>query len=139
MKRLILILVIMLSGSILPSCHIAPPAGEGAFTPIQQYYLGTLPGENREEIETSLFLAENGTFIMQQLYSTGTRVGRVQSSAGQWARTADKLTLVENATGKKRFFRPVGNSLEILDDNGVMIPSAGCRFLLLPPRDRVMT
>lgn len=139
MKRVILILVITLSGSVLPGCHIAPPAADGAFTPMQQYYQGTLPGENREAIETSLFLAENGTFVMQQLYSTGVRVGRVQSSAGQWARTADKLTLVENATGKKHFFRPAGNSLEMLDDNGVMIPSAGCRFLLLPPRDRVIT
>ncbi|MGL9773939.1 MAG: copper resistance protein NlpE N-terminal domain-containing protein [Sodalis sp. (in: enterobacteria)] len=106
---------------------------------MQQYYQGTLPGENREEIETSLFLAENGTCIMQQLYSTGARVARMQSSAGQWTRTADKLTLVENATGKKRFFRPAGNSLEMLDDNGVIIPFAGCRFLLLPSRDRIMT
>lgn len=138
MKRLILLLVITLSGSVLPGCHIAPPA-DRAFTPMQQYYQGTLPGENREAIETSLFLAENGTFVMRQHFTTGTRLGRMQSSVGQWARTADKLTLVENATGKKRFFRPSGNSLEMLDDNGVMIPSAGCRFLLLPPRDRVMT
>ncbi|MGL9722234.1 copper resistance protein NlpE N-terminal domain-containing protein [Sodalis sp. (in: enterobacteria)] len=137
MKRLILLLVITLSGSVLPGCHIAP--ADRAFTPMQQYYQGTLPGENREAIETSLFLAENGTFVMRQHFTTGTRLGRMQSSVGQWACTADKLTLVENATGKKRFFRPSGNSLEMLDDHGVMIPSDGCRFLLLPPRDRVMT
>lgn len=113
--------------------------GDRAFTPMQQYYQGTLPGENREAIATSLFLAENGTFVMQQHFSSGARVGRVQSSVGHWARTTDKLTLVENATGKKRFFRPAGNSLEMLDDNGVIIPSTGCRFLLLPPRGRIMT
>lgn len=52
--------------------YFAPPANR-AFTPMQQYYQGTLPGENREAIKTSLFLVENGTFVMRQHFTPQAR------------------------------------------------------------------
>ncbi|WP_205416135.1 copper resistance protein NlpE N-terminal domain-containing protein, partial [Klebsiella quasipneumoniae] len=41
---------------------------------------------------------------------------------GKWARTADKLVLTDS-NGEKRYFRPVGKSLEMLDRSGVPIES----------------
>ncbi|MCW2483395.1 copper resistance protein NlpE N-terminal domain-containing protein, partial [Candidatus Symbiopectobacterium sp. NZEC135] len=74
-------------------------------------------------IDTSLFLAENGTFILQHHYQTDRPGNRVFATYGKWARTADKLVLTD-VQGEKSYFRPLENGLEMLDRDGAPIVSS---------------
>jgi len=88
--------------------------------PMQQSYRGILPCADCEGIETSLFLEDSGTWIMNQYYQ-----GKKTSFAsyGQWARTADKLVLTSNQ-GEKQYFLPKEDSLVMLDSQGEPIQSS---------------
>ncbi|WMQ74986.1 MAG: hypothetical protein GPOALKHO_002004 [Sodalis sp.] len=78
-KRLILLIVITLSGSVLPVCHIAPPA-DRAFSPMQQYYRRARTA--RPFIKPH-FPSRNSTFVMRQHFTIGTHLGCMQSSVGR--------------------------------------------------------
>lgn len=88
--------------------------------PMQQSYRGILPCADCEGIETSLFLEDSGTWIMNQYYQ-----GKKTSFAsyGQWARTADKLVLT-SSQGEKQYFLPKEDSLVMLDSQGELIQSS---------------
>lgn len=97
------------------------PTQAAELQPMQQSYRGVLPCADCSGIETSLFLEKDGTWIMNQRYQ-GAKEPAVFASYGSWARTADKLVLTER-DGKKRYFRPQGDSLEMLDTEGNAIES----------------
>ncbi|MGL9735116.1 MAG: copper resistance protein NlpE N-terminal domain-containing protein [Symbiopectobacterium sp.] len=61
-----LLLVFVAAG--LMGCHTPKPVREEALQPMAQSYRGISPCANCVGIDTSLFLAENGTFIMQHYY-----------------------------------------------------------------------
>ncbi|MBJ7221878.1 MULTISPECIES: envelope stress response activation lipoprotein NlpE [unclassified Brenneria] len=109
--------------SALIGCHTRSRMQEEPLQPMAQSYRGTLPCADCEGIDTSLFLEKDGTFVLRQHYQTTREGTSVFAEYGQWRRTADKLVLT-NSEGEKRYFRPLGKDLEMLDQQGVPIPSS---------------
>lgn len=89
--------------------------------PMQQSWRGVLPCADCEGIETSLFLAKDGSWVMNQRYQGG-KAPSVFGSYGKWARTADKLILTDTH-GEKIYFRAKGEALEMLDREGNPVTS----------------
>lgn len=112
---------------VLMGCHnraemqTLEPTQAEALKPMQQSWRGVLPCADCEGIETSLFLEKDGTWVMNQHYQ-GAKAPSSFASYGTWARTADKLVLTDTA-GEKRYFRPKGEGLEMLDMQGNPIES----------------
>nr|WP_276318264.1 envelope stress response activation lipoprotein NlpE [Serratia microhaemolytica] len=96
----------------------------------QQSYQGVLPCADCNGLQTSLFLNQDGTFVLQETYLATRDGDQVFTSYGQWLRSADKITLTTNS-GDKRHFRSEGNGLRMLDRNGEAIRSE-LNYLLLP-------
>jgi copper homeostasis protein (lipoprotein) len=113
--------------AILMGCHnraevqALEPAHEEALKPMQQSWRGVLPCADCEGIETSLFLENDGTWVMNQHYQ-GAKAPSSFASYGSWARTADKLVLTDTQ-GEKHYFRAKGEGLEMLDREGNPIES----------------
>lgn len=108
--------------AVLIGCHTAKPVREEMLQPMAQSYRGILPCADCAGMDTSLFLSEDGTFVLQHNDQT-TRPGATAfATYGKWARTADKLVLTDTR-GEKYYFRPLENGLEMLDANGVPIKS----------------
>ncbi|MBG6244103.1 copper homeostasis/adhesion lipoprotein NlpE [Candidatus Symbiopectobacterium sp. 'North America'] len=116
-----LLLVFVAAG--LMGSHTPKPVREEALQPMAQSYRGVLPCADCAGIDTSLFLAENGTFILQHHYQTDRPGNRVFAIYGKWARTVDKLVLTD-VQGEKSYFRPLENGLEMLDRDGAPIVSS---------------
>ncbi len=104
------------------SVRMAPETRAAELKPMQQSFRGVLPCADCEGIETSLFLEKDGTWVMNER-GIGAKMPDVSASWGSWARTADKLVLTD-AWGNKRYFRPDGEGLEMLDQEGNPIESA---------------
>ncbi|NLS43184.1 hypothetical protein EXD76_01830 [BEV proteobacterium] len=66
-------------------CHTPKPVREEALQSMAQGYRGVLPCADCAGIDTSLFLAENGTFILQYHYQTDHPGNRVFATYGGWA------------------------------------------------------
>lgn len=124
------LVAVLLVGSLtlLPGCNnraetLSQSAIQGTeFKAMEQSWRGTLPCADCEGIDTSLFLAKDGTWVMNQHYQGG-KQPLVVGSWGTWARTADKLILTDNS-GEKIYFRARGNELEMLDREGLPIKSS---------------
>jgi copper homeostasis protein (lipoprotein) len=89
---------------------------------MQQSYSGVLPCADCSGLKTSLFLDQDGTYILQEEYQGGKEGDQVFASYGRWARTADKLVLTDSQ-GEKRYFHPKDENLEMLDQSGEPITS----------------
>jgi len=125
-KKITLALLFSLGALSLFGCHRAFHAHEQSLQPMEQSYRGLLPCADCSGIDTTLFLAEDGTYVLQEEYAdTGKTAAekRVFAGYGRWARTADKLVLT-SPEGEKRYFRAREKSLEMLDRNGTPITSA---------------
>jgi copper homeostasis protein (lipoprotein) len=128
-KKITLALLFSLGALSLFGCHRVFHTQEQTLQPMEQSYRGLLPCADCSGIETSLFLAEDGTYVLQEHYTgdekpTDTAAEtRVFATYGRWARTADKLVLTSRE-GEKRYFRAHEKSLEMLDRNGTPISSA---------------
>jgi copper homeostasis protein (lipoprotein) len=96
---------------------------ETALQPMQQSWRGVLPCADCEGIETSLFLAKDGTWVMNERYQGVEREPSSFASYGTWARTAEKLVLTDNK-GEKSYYRAKGDKLEMLDREGNPITSS---------------
>lgn len=103
------------------SVRTSPDARTAELKPMQQSFRGVLPCADCEGIETSLFLEKDGTWVMKER-GLGAKTPNVFASWGTWARTADKLVLTDER-GDKRYFRPDGDGLEMLDREGNPIKS----------------
>ncbi|MGL9721423.1 envelope stress response activation lipoprotein NlpE [Symbiopectobacterium sp.] len=123
MKKMALGLLLVFVAAGLMGCHTPKPVREEALQPMAQSYRGVLPCADCAGIDTSLFLAENGTFILQHHYQTDRPGNRPFATYGKWARTADKLVLTD-VQGEKSYFRPLENGLEMLDRDGAPIVSS---------------
>jgi len=124
-KKITLALLFSLGALSLFGCHRAFHAQEQALQPMEQSYRGLLPCADCSGIETTLFLAEDGTYVLQENYTGNEHADaqkRVFAGYGRWARTADKLVLTSRE-GEKRYFRAHEKSLEMLDRNGTPIAS----------------
>jgi copper homeostasis protein (lipoprotein) len=113
----------------LPGCNnrsdeqvLKPGQQETALQPMQQSWRGVIPCADCEGIETSLFLAKDGTWVMNQHYQGVSREPSSFGSYGTWARTAEKLVLTDSQ-GEKSYYRAKGDKLEMLDREGNPIDS----------------
>lgn len=88
---------------------------------MQQSYRGILPCADCAEIETSLFLEQDGSWVMNERYQ-GAITSTMYASYGAWSRTADKLVLTDSQ-GDKRYFLAKDDGLVMLDRNGNLIAS----------------
>lgn len=108
------LLVLLVSGLI--GCHSHTAFQEEPLKPMAQYYRGTLPCMGCGDVEAALFLDKDGSFIMQERYSSGRDSHTTISESGRWSRTAEQLVLTDSY-GEKRYFRPRDNGLEALGDD----------------------
>ncbi|UKE85796.1 envelope stress response activation lipoprotein NlpE [Pectobacterium colocasium] len=123
MKKLAIGVLLIAGVSGLIGCHTRSQVQEEPLKPMAQSYRGVLPCADCGGIDTSLFLEKDGTFILREQYQTTREGNNTFASYGQWRRTADKLVLTDSS-GEKRYFRPVDNSLEMLDQQGLPINSS---------------
>lgn len=122
MKQITIALFLAAGALSLLGCNNQYQPKEQALQPMQQSYQGLLPCADCTGLDTSLFLDEDGTFVLQETYR-GSRDGdSTFASYGKWARTADKLVLTES-NGEKRYFHPEGKQLRMLDRSGAPIVS----------------
>jgi copper homeostasis protein (lipoprotein) len=121
-KKIMIAMGLTFSLLSLFGCHNKIFAQEQPFEAMQQSYKGVLPCADCDGIETSLFLQQDGTYILREVYEVKPKDNKAFAQYGKWARTADKLVLTE-ANGEKRYFRPVGDNLEMLDTHGEVIHS----------------
>lgn len=127
MKKIMITMGLTFSLLSLFGCHNKIFAQEQPFEAMQQSYKGVLPCADCSGIETSLFLQQDGTYILREVYKVKPKDNQAFAQYGKWARTADKLVLTE-ANGEKRYFRPVGDNLEMLDIHGEPIQSKTPHF-----------
>ncbi|MCU1792986.1 copper homeostasis/adhesion lipoprotein NlpE [Pectobacterium polaris] len=123
MKKLAIGVLLIAGISGLIGCHTRSQVQEEPLKPMAQSYRGVLPCADCGGIDTSLFLEKDGTFVLREQYQTTREGNNTFASYGQWRRTADKLVLTDS-TGEKRYFRPVNNTLEMLDQEGLPINSS---------------
>ncbi|WP_224555423.1 envelope stress response activation lipoprotein NlpE [Pectobacterium versatile] len=123
MKKLAIGVLLIAGISGLIGCHTRSQVQEEPLKPMAQSYRGVLPCADCGGIDTSLFLEKDGTFVLREQYQTTREGNNTFASYGQWRRTADKLVLTDSA-GEKRYFRPVDNTLEMLDQQGLPINSS---------------
>ncbi|WP_033576031.1 copper resistance protein NlpE N-terminal domain-containing protein [Dickeya chrysanthemi] len=129
MKKLAtgVMLVVLLSG--LMGCHSRSQVQDESLRPMAQYYRGKLPCGACGDMDTSLFLSTDGSFVMQESYSSGAEGKTTVAESGRWSRTAERLVLTDSH-GEKRYFRPLNNDLEALSDDGQPM-AAAARYRLL--------
>lgn len=101
--------------------QVIQPTQSAELKPMQQSWRGVLPCADCEGIETTLFLEKDGTWVMNQRYQ-GAKEPSSFATYGKWARTAEKLVLID-AQGEKTFFRAKGEGMEMLDREGNPIES----------------
>lgn len=128
MKKIMIVVGLSLSLFSLFGCHNKIFAQEQPFEAMQQSYKGVLPCADCGGIETSLFLQQDGTYILSEVYQVKPKDNQSFAQYGRWARTADKLVLTE-ANGEKRYFRPAGDNLEMLDIHGQPIRAGATRLM----------
>ncbi|RBQ33112.1 copper homeostasis/adhesion lipoprotein NlpE [Rahnella variigena] len=122
MKKIITGAVLALGALSLFGCHTAAFNHEKPLQAMQQSYSGVLPCADCSGLKTSLFLQQDGTYILQEIYQGSKDGDQAFASYGSWARTADKLVLTGN-DGEKRYFHPKDENLEMLDMSGEPITS----------------
>lgn len=128
MKKIVVSAVAALTLATLIGCHNRPdvdvihPTQATELKPMSQSFRGVLPCADCEGIETSLFLEKDGSWVMNEHYQGARDEPSSFASYGTWARTADKLVLTDGE-GEKRYYRPKGEALEMLDREGNPIES----------------
>ncbi|WP_431225271.1 envelope stress response activation lipoprotein NlpE [Serratia sp. L9] len=130
MKKITIALFLAAGALSLLGCNNHYQPKEQPLQPMQQSYQGLLPCADCSALDTSLFLDEDGTFILQETYRGAKGGDQTFASYGKWARTADKLVLTES-NGEKRYFHPEGKYLRMLDRNGAPIVSR-LNYVLAP-------
>lgn len=123
MKKIIITAVLALGALSLFGCHTAAFNHEKPLQAMQQSYSGVLPCADCSGLKTSLFLQQDGTYILQEVYQGSKEGDQSFASYGHWARTANKLVLTDSR-GEKRYFHPKDENLEMLDHSGEPIVSS---------------
>lgn len=128
MKTVLLSLGAALVLSALIGCNNHQSTAQSTLLePMKQSYVGLLPcGPGCHDSESSLFLAADGTYVLEQR-EVGTK-GMRFAQYGKWARTADTLTLVA-MNGEKQRFRPTEEGLEVLSVRGMPLDNQHYRLI----------
>ncbi|AYD44971.1 copper homeostasis/adhesion lipoprotein NlpE [Yersinia rochesterensis] len=121
-SKLTITLFLAVGALSLLGCNNRHQPVEQVLQPMQQSYQGVLPCADCSGLDTSLFLDSDGTFILKEVYLGSKDGDQAFAEYGHWARTADKLVLT-TGQGEKRYFRPVGKNLVMLDQQGLPIES----------------
>jgi len=122
-KKVTIALLLTLGAVSLLGCRNQLQSKEEPLQPMQQSYQGVIPCADCEGIKVSLFLDQDGTFVLKQAYQGGKAKDSTFAEYGKWERTADQLVLT-NTTGEKRYFKPLDNGLKMLDTQGQAIESS---------------
>ena len=128
MIKLSLVTALLAGGVVLFGCNNRQDSvplkavQETEMKAMQQSWRGVIPCADCSGIETSLFLAKDGTWVMNDYYQGARETPSSFASYGTWARTADKLVLTDTK-GEKSYFRVAGDKLQMLDDEGNRIDS----------------
>ena len=104
MKKITIALFLAAGALSLLGCNNQYQPKEQPLQAMQQSYQGVLPCADCGGLDTSLFLDEDGTFVLQETYRDTKDGDQTFADYGKWARTADK-------------------SLEMLDQSGAIIES----------------
>lgn len=122
MKAVVLTLFAALVLGALFGCNNRQNAQQSSpLEPMQQSYTGVLPcGPVCQDSESSLFLATDGSYVLEQRAGGESTLRSAQY--GKWARTADTLTLVA-MNGEKQRFRPTENGLEVISWRSMPVDS----------------
>ncbi|HDM8435165.1 TPA: envelope stress response activation lipoprotein NlpE [Yersinia enterocolitica] len=130
MSKLTITLFLAVGALSLLGCNNRHQPAEQTLQPMQQSYQGLLPCADCSGLDTSLFLDSDGTFVLKEIYRGSKEGDQAFAEYGKWARTADKLVLT-TGQGEKRYFRPVGKHLVMLDQQGLSIES-NLNYQLVP-------
>lgn len=122
MKNISVALFLAAGALSLLGCNNHFQPKEQPLQPMQQSYQGVLPCADCSGLDTLLYLDTDGTFVLQETYRETKDGDQTFAEYGKWERTADKLVLT-GSNGDKRYFRPLGKNLEMLDQSGVPIRS----------------
>lgn len=142
MKKLLLAAAALGMLCALPGCNnrsdepLQKVGQQEKLQPMPQSWRGVVPCADCEGIETSLFLNQDGTWVMNEHYLKGAKSATF-GSWGRWARTAEKLVLTDGR-GEKRYYRVKGDRLEMLARDGSPIPSSN-RYTLAPVKASLPT
>lgn len=117
MKKLAISLLLAAGVITLFGCHARTQYAEQPLVPMAQSFEGTLPCADCGGLDMSLFLDKDGSFVLTSTYRDGHEGDQRFAEYGRWQRTADRLVLL-SSDGEKRYFRPVGNDMRLLDSNG---------------------
>ncbi|MGE9553459.1 copper resistance protein NlpE N-terminal domain-containing protein [Erwinia amylovora] len=121
MKKIIVaLLVTLFFGSLLGCQNHDTVSAVQTPDAMMQKYQGVIPCADCEGIQVSLSLQQGGRYILSEHYLGSSDVSNAQQ--GRWTRTAEKLVLVSDK-GEKRYFRPQGEGLEMMDTQGNPIES----------------
>ena len=93
MKKIITGAVLALGALSLFGCHTAAFNHEKPLQAMQQSYSGVLPCADCSGLKTSLFLQQDGTYILQEIYQGSKDGDQAFASYGSWARTADSIAV----------------------------------------------
>ncbi|AOP42242.2 envelope stress response activation lipoprotein NlpE [Edwardsiella piscicida] len=122
MKKLAISLLLAAGVITLFGCHARTQYAEQPLVPMAQSFQGTLPCADCGGMEMSLFLDKDGSFVLKSIYRASRDGDQSFAEYGRWQRTADRLVLI-GSDGEKRYFRPVGNDMRLLDASGNEIDS----------------
>ncbi len=128
MKKLLLAAVTLGALIALPGCNnrsddpVQKIGHQETLRPMPQSWRGVIPCADCEGIETSLFLNQDGTWVMNEHYLKGAKSATF-GSWGRWARTAEKLVLTDGR-GEKRYYQVKGDRLEMLARDGSPVTSS---------------
>ncbi|MFS2222747.1 copper resistance protein NlpE N-terminal domain-containing protein [Pantoea sp. B65] len=129
MKNIFLVMLATLALASLFGCHNRSAGPQPPLQAMQQSYRGMLPCRNDcQALEASLFLAQDGSYVLEQRQVGNGNIRTAQY--GKWARTADRLTLIE-AGGRKQIFRATDNGLEMISREEALV-DAQHHYVLMP-------
>lgn len=122
MGKLAISLLLAAGVITLFGCHARTQYAAQPLVPMAQSFQGMLPCADCGGMEMSLFLDKDGSFVLKSIYRATRDGDRSFAEYGRWQRTADRLVLI-GSDGEKRYFRPVGNDMRLLDSSGNEIDS----------------
>ncbi|WP_339373800.1 envelope stress response activation lipoprotein NlpE [Xenorhabdus beddingii] len=98
------------------------PASQDKPLPTERVFNGVVPCADCAGIETTLQLAKDGTYILEQVYLEAKSEENTFFETGNWAIKGKKIVL-SYGDGKKSYYQMKGENLVMLDINGEPIES----------------
>ncbi|PHM71655.1 envelope stress response activation lipoprotein NlpE [Xenorhabdus sp. KJ12.1] len=105
-----------------PPVHQVDSTSPNKFTINEKVFKGVIPCADCAGIETTLQLAKDGSYILEQTYL---KSGQEEPffDTGHWIVNGKKINLTSGEEGKKAYYQMKGENLVMLDINGEPIQS----------------